>query len=127
VTLPEALARLARAEPAARALSQGDRELSYGELGALVEELAGRLAGAGVRAGDRVALLAANSLEWVLALHAGLRAGAIVVPLNTRLGRLELERQLAHCEPRVVLADEQNVGRVGPRALRLEAGRGFWD
>lgn len=125
-TLPEAVARWARETPAARALSAGDDELTWAELGALVAELAGRLAGAGVRPGDRVALLAGNRLEWVLAFLAGLRAGALVMPLNVRLGRPELERQLALAEPRVVLADGEHVDRAGPGALRVERGLGIW-
>lgn len=115
-TLPEALAHWAETSPGARALSQREEELSYAELAELVEDLAARLH---VRPGDRVALLAGNRIEWLLALYACLRAGAIAVPLNTRLGRLELERQLAVCEPRVVLADEERLGLV-PEAVPIE-------
>ncbi|HEY1368978.1 MAG TPA: class I adenylate-forming enzyme family protein [Gaiellaceae bacterium] len=115
-TLPEALAHWAETSPGARALSQREEELSYAELAELVDDLAARVH---VRPGDRVALLAGNRIEWLLALYACLRAGAIAVPLNTRLGRLELERQLAVCEPRVVLADEERLGLV-PEAVPIE-------
>lgn len=125
-TLPEAVARWARDTPSARALSAGDAELDWSDLGGLADDLAGRLAGAGVRPGDRVALLAGNRLEWVLAFLAGLRVGAIVMPLNVRLGRPELERQLALAAPRVVLADGEHEERAGPGALRVEQGLGIW-
>jgi acyl-CoA synthetase (AMP-forming)/AMP-acid ligase II len=125
-TLPEALAGWARETPDARALSHGEEELCYRDLAALVDDLASRLAGAGVQAGDRVALLAGNHADWVVAFLASLRAGAIATPLNVRLGRLELERQLALCEPRVVLADEERAAKAGARALRVERGLGVW-
>src|SRR5262249_28927470 len=102
-SLPEALRRWGRQRSTERALSQGDEELSYGDLVVLVEEAAQRLAGAGARPRDRIALLGSNTVEWVVVFLAGLRLGAIVVPLNIRLGPMELRRQLDVCEPRLLL------------------------
>jgi len=57
--------------------------LSYGELVARVESLAGALhARFGVRSGDRVAILSPNRLEIPVLVLALLRLGAVVVPLN---------------------------------------------
>jgi long-chain acyl-CoA synthetase len=57
--------------------------LSYGELGARVEALAGGLHGEfGVQPGDRVAILAPNRLEVPVLVLALMRLGAVVVPLN---------------------------------------------
>jgi len=57
--------------------------LSYGELVARVEALAGALhARFGVRSGDRVAILSPNRLEIPVLVLALLRLGAVVVPLN---------------------------------------------
>lgn len=57
--------------------------LSYGELAARVEAMAGGLHGEfGVRAGDRVAILAPNRMEVPVLALALLRLGAVVVPLN---------------------------------------------
>ena len=50
--------------------------------------------------------MAENCVEWVVAFLAGLRAGAVVVPLNTRLGSDEVRRQIDACAPRLVLATE---------------------
>ena len=104
-TVPEALGHWARARPAARALSAGTEELSYAEVADAVDALAARLAGAGVEAGDRLALLASNRVEWALGFLAGLRSGAVVVPLNTHLSPREIGRQLDACDPRLVLTD----------------------
>lgn len=104
-TLPEALGHWARLRATARALGAGAEDLSYAEVADAVDALAARIVGAGVGAGDRLALLASNRVEWVLGFLAGLRIGAVVVPLNTLLSPAEIGRQLGACEPRLALAD----------------------
>ena len=59
--------------------------MSYGELDARVTRLARALRQRGVGAGDRVAVLALNGMETWEAYLAGVRLGAIVVPVNFRL------------------------------------------
>ena len=76
---------------------------SYAELHGTAASLAGRLAHVGVRPGDRVALVSENRAEWVLAFVACLATGAIVVPMNVRLGAAELGRQLQIAAPRLAL------------------------
>ncbi len=105
-TISEAFRAVAASSPASPALSCGAEELSYGELGDLVQRVAAGLAGQSVGAGDRVAILGMNSIEWVAAFLACLDCGAVAVPLNYRLGRLELVGQLAQVEPHLVLCDE---------------------
>jgi len=115
--LPEALRHWSRSRAEERALSEGGDELGYRDLDLLVEEAAERLVGAGVRPGGRVALLGTNTVEWVVAFLAGLRLGAVVVPLNIRLGPVELRRQVAVCDPAVLVAGEALmplVSRVAP-------------
>ena len=67
------------------------RRFSYREWDLRVRALAGVLSGRfGVVPGDRVALLAANSLEYLEAVFAVAQLGAISVPLNWRLTASEL-------------------------------------
>jgi o-succinylbenzoate---CoA ligase len=66
--------------------------LSYAELLGEVDETARRLAGRGVRAGDRVAVALAPGEAFCIALHAVLRLGAVAVPVDLRLGARERER-----------------------------------
>jgi long-chain acyl-CoA synthetase len=105
-TISEAFRAVAASSPASPALSCGAEELSYGELGDLVQRVAARLAGQSVGAGDRVAILGVNSIEWVAAFLACLDCGAVAVPLNYRLGRLELAGQLSQVQPHLILCDE---------------------
>jgi acyl-CoA synthetase (AMP-forming)/AMP-acid ligase II len=53
------------------------------------------LASAGVAPGDRVAVLGANSPEWVAAVVGVIKAGAALVPLNPRLTPPELNKLIA--------------------------------
>jgi acyl-CoA synthetase (AMP-forming)/AMP-acid ligase II len=105
-TLPRALRAWARSQPGAPAVGLGDDELDYRELDRTVDAAARILRGVGVTAGDRVVIAGHNSPEWVVAFLATLRLGAVAVPLNVRLGELEVRRQLELCDPCAILASE---------------------
>ncbi|MFA3899868.1 class I adenylate-forming enzyme family protein [Rhodococcus qingshengii] len=83
VTLWET-ATLAPDSVAVRDLTAG-RELTYTALRDAAGHLAAGLVEEGLRPGDRVALLLHNSCDYVIAFMGALTAGAVVVPLNTRL------------------------------------------
>jgi acyl-CoA synthetase (AMP-forming)/AMP-acid ligase II len=68
----------------AAAVVDGDRRVPYSELDALITQAARALAASGVEPGDRVAVWAPNSLEWIVAALAITTAGAVLVPVNTR-------------------------------------------
>jgi fatty-acyl-CoA synthase len=68
------------------ALIQGDQSLTYGQLVERVETCAADLIARGIKAGDRVGLCAANSIDHVVAHLAILRIGAVWTPLNPRNG-----------------------------------------
>src|SRR5262249_2816844 len=61
-----------------------------------------------VKSGDRVALLAGNGPAFVQAVWGIGRAGAVLVPLNTRLTSGELTWQLTDCGTSLVIADGAN-------------------
>ena len=69
---------------ATEALVDGERCLTYAQLAPEVDRYARGFVAAGVAAGDRVAVWAPNCAEWMLAALGLLRAGAVLVPLNTR-------------------------------------------
>ncbi len=66
------------------------RTIGWAELGRTVDCCAGRLLAVGVKPGDRVALLFANGIPYVVAVWAAWRIGAIVVPLTARLQPREM-------------------------------------
>nr|WP_308801071.1 AMP-binding protein [Streptomyces polyasparticus] len=68
--------------PDRTALAYFDGRLSYAEVDALSDAVAGHLAERGLADGDRVALMLQNSPHFVLALLGAWKAGAVVVPVN---------------------------------------------
>ena len=67
------------------------RRVSFSELERSVRQAANGFLGLGLRKGDRVAILAKNSIEYFETYYACARAGLIAQPLNWRLGVPELD------------------------------------
>ena len=107
--LEEAVARNAEGD----SLVCGDARLRYRELLAQSSRIAAGLAAHGVGAGDRVAMLLGNRIEFVTTLFAIARLGAIVVPLSTREQTPGLAYMLAHCAA-VALMHEAELAAVLP-------------
>jgi acyl-CoA synthetase (AMP-forming)/AMP-acid ligase II len=101
------LAREAHRMPQREALIFGDRTTTYAEFDAEVDRHAAALSALGVTKSDRVALLAANSDRYLLAFFAGLRLGAIIVPINTRLAAPEVAHILEDSGARVLVFDPE--------------------
>ncbi|MFT4082537.1 MAG: class I adenylate-forming enzyme family protein [Nocardioides sp.] len=81
--------------------------------------MAGALAAAlreeyGVRPGDRVAICAANSPQWILAFWATISIGAVVVGMNSMWAPAELRHGLELTEPTALVADERRRELTGP-------------
>jgi len=89
----------------------GDRDLSYAELGALTDALAAAFEALDPPPGGRVAICAANTTEHLLAMLATYAAGKVWVPLNPRNGRTELDAMVAVTRPTLVIADAANAAR----------------
>ncbi|NDR52745.1 AMP-binding protein [Actinomyces sp. 565] len=96
--------------------------LTYRELLEASERAAGLLRRAGVRAGDRVALLMPNCPQHVVAIYGALRLGAIVAEHNPLAPAQEIRAQLAHHGARVVIAWEKGVELVLNPASRAGGG-----
>ncbi|CCG01997.1 long-chain-fatty-acid--CoA ligase [Blastococcus saxobsidens] len=95
MTMSDQLARWSRTRPDAAALRFEGTGRSYAQLDARVTRLARALRARGVGTGDRVAVLALNGMETWEAYLAGVRLGAIVVPVNFRLVADEVTYVLA--------------------------------
>lgn len=94
-TVPALLAHRRRTNADQPALVTADGRVTYAALDDASRALAARLVAAGVVKGDRVALLAANGIDWATTALAVLRVGAMLVPLSTLLRPPELRAQLA--------------------------------
>jgi fatty-acyl-CoA synthase len=100
------------------AIVDGGRRFRYGEFADRAHRLAGALAAAGVRPGDRVAALCANS-HVMLELHNGVPfAGAVLVPMNIRLSADEHAYIIKHSGSAILVATAEYTGRASELARR---------
>jgi acyl-CoA synthetase (AMP-forming)/AMP-acid ligase II len=110
--LTDLLDRHVRDRPAARALVvTGDRvPVSYGALGALVEDVAARLGSTGLRRGDAVGLVCTNTIEFVVALLGAASAGLVVAPLDPTLPESQMSARLNGLGTQAVLVGTTSEG-----------------
>src|SRR6267142_5359107 len=92
------------------ALRTAQRDLSYGELQALVNRAGNALREAGVEPEQRVAILVHDRPEFVAAFLGAMKIGAVPVPMNTAARPDELQLMIADCRARAVVADAVLVG-----------------
>jgi o-succinylbenzoate---CoA ligase len=110
----------AERHPETLALTFGSRRWTYRELDTEVGRHVAALASRGLRAGERVALLASNHPSVVHLFFALGRLGAVLAPLNARLTRAELRPLVEDVAPRLTLALDALAERL-PGAERLES------
>ena len=119
----------AAARPAALAVRDEAGDRSFAELARAVDVVTAALQVSGVAPGDRVAVLAAPSGEAIALLAGILAAGAIAVPLGTRLARPEIAAALEETRPTLIvpeptlaaLADGHGPPVVTPAELAARA------
>jgi HIP---CoA ligase len=83
-TIPEMVLSAADRFGDAEAVVDGPLRLSFTELIERIRCAAGAFADLGIEKGDRVAVWAPNSAEWIIAAFGLLTAGGVLVPVNTR-------------------------------------------
>ncbi|MFJ9678069.1 FadD3 family acyl-CoA ligase [Streptomyces sp. NPDC101194] len=98
-SIPKLIRTAARRYADREAVVEGRTRISYAELGHRVERAAAACMASGVEPGDRVAVWAPNTLDWIVSALGAVTAGAVLVPLNTRFKGTEaayiLERSRA--------------------------------
>src|SRR3954469_9861055 len=99
---PERLALVELARDGSR------REHSFGEVAGRSARLAGTLIEQGVGRGDVVMTVVGNRPEWVEAMVACFRIGAVVLPCTEQLRAKDLALRIDVARPKVILADERN-------------------
>ena len=88
------------------------REWTFAEVSDRSARLASTMAAAGVGRGDVVLTLIGNRPEWVLAMVACFRLGAVALPCNEQLRSHDLRLRLDAAQPKLILADERDLGEL---------------
>ncbi|RJF96292.1 long-chain fatty acid--CoA ligase [Noviherbaspirillum saxi] len=128
LTIPELFRQQVKLNPARTALEDGRRSLTYAELDSRINRLVNALADAGVRHGDRVAILSENRIEYIELEMAAARLGAILACQNWRQADDELEHCIRLVSPRIVFVSERHAAALDrichgvERIVVLESG-----
>ena len=92
-----------------------ERSLSYAELQRQTCRFASGLRALGLREEDRIALLMADTVDYPVAFFGAIRAGIVVIPLNTWLNAERYDYILADSRVRTVIADRALAPQLGGR------------
>jgi acyl-CoA synthetase (AMP-forming)/AMP-acid ligase II len=85
----------------------GSSRTTHAQVDARSSSLAAEMLELGIGSGDRVAIILPNRSEWIVALLACARLGAVVVPVNPRLNYHELKYHLRHAAVSAAFTVEQ--------------------
>ena len=125
--LPGHIRRCAALAPARLALVSEHQSVTYHQLDALTDRVAAALQRDGLSQGDRIAICAANSIDYVAIYLGALRVGVVVAPLPTSLAADGLRRMLDDCGARLVFLDADTelllnwaTGEAHARVIALE-------
>jgi acyl-CoA synthetase (AMP-forming)/AMP-acid ligase II len=138
-SLPAMLSEACAAAPDGEAVVCGAVRLTWREVEEKTARIAAGFEARGVRAGDRIALLLGNRVEFVLAFFAAFRIGAVTVPLSTRYQTPEIAYALTDCDAAMLIFEAELAGRlpqkgamppltliaIGGEAAGMEAG--LWE
>ena len=98
--------------PGRTAYVYSGQSLTYAELDERLDAIAGNLAAIGIAKGDRVGVLADNSIDFMTAVFAIVRRGAIAVPLGIRQQAPEFEYIFNDCGLRALVFDAGLADRL---------------
>ncbi|MFF7182857.1 FadD3 family acyl-CoA ligase [Streptomyces sp. NPDC008121] len=117
-TIPRLVRSAAERYGPAEAVVEGRTRVSYAELGDRVERAAAACMASGVAPGDRVAVWAPNTLDWIVSALGAVTAGAVLVPLNTRFKGTEAASVLARSRARLLFVTGTFLGTSYVASLR---------
>jgi long-chain acyl-CoA synthetase len=107
ITLGDTLHRSARKFGERTALIEGAQRMTYAQLDAATNQFAHHLLDSGLEAGDKVAMICNNSIQFLIAAYGILKAGLVWVPVNTMLAPGDMRFILEHAEAALVVIDDQ--------------------
>lgn len=105
------------------AVKDASGDYTYEELNHLAGQAGAGLQALGVQPGEKVALCAPNSAQWLAFYFGALKAGAVAVTLSHLLSSRELDMLLGHSKPKVLftVAERLDDLRDGQKEYHLDA------
>ena len=90
----------------------GDASLTYEQLFQQVKKFGAALKTLGVKPGDRVAIVAADCTEFIVAFLGTVAVGSVAVPVSTLMSPHELGYVLGHCGARAVVVTHDQLDKL---------------
>jgi crotonobetaine/carnitine-CoA ligase len=118
-TVPRMLLRQAARHGQRRLVSIGGMTLTYAEASEAAAGYAAALTAAGIKPGDRVAIMCGNRAELLLIILGCGWLGAIAVPINVASRGAQLEHILSNCGAQLMVIERE----LAPVVSRLDRGR----
>jgi acyl-CoA synthetase (AMP-forming)/AMP-acid ligase II len=122
-TLSDLIRGHAGRQPDRPALMQEERVLTYGELDALMDRVAGALQRDGIEARESIAICAGTSIDYAAVYLGALRAGVVVAPLAPSCTAEELAGMAADAGARLFFLDATVAKTLEPAAAKIAARR----
>jgi len=119
--LYDLLRRGAAISPDMTAITHGKRSITYHDLLTAADKLGRSLQSDDLPPDSRVAVLCENSVEYVIFFFAALRAGFVVVPLDTSLKPDKLQYILDDCQAKILLI-QAKYARFLPEMISADSG-----
>ena len=104
------------ASKVAFSMFEGD-DVTYAEVGRRIEKVQEILTGAGLRAGDKVALLSSNMPYWGVCYFAVTSAGMVAVPILPDFSGEELDMIIAHSEAKALLVSDRLFTKLSKQTI----------
>ncbi|WP_406735106.1 FadD3 family acyl-CoA ligase [Streptomyces sp. NBC_01108] len=117
-SIPELVRAAARRYGNREAVVEGRTRISYAELGDRVDRAAAACIASGVEPGDRVAVWAPNTLDWIVSALGAVTAGAVLIPLNTRFKGAEAAYILQRSRAKLLFVTGTFLGTSYVASLR---------
>ena len=102
-------------------------DVTGSELLERVQRVRAFLRNSGVQPGERCALLASNSIRWIVFDLALMAEGVVVVPLYSRQAAGELVAMMKDCQPRLLFVDDAELGEAVAQSWREAPPRVLFD
>ena len=104
------------ASKVAFSMFEGD-DVTYAEVGRRIEKVQEILTGAGLRAGDKVALLSSTMPNWGVCYFAVTSAGMVAVPILPDFSGEELDMIIAHSEAKALLVSDRLFTKLSKQTI----------
>ena len=125
-TLPEILKRQGARYQDKLLIASPSRPITYVQAPDIAARCAGRLAAAGVKAGDRIVAFMSNSVDFIELWFGAAWLGAVLAPVNTAFRGAQLRHVLSLVDPVLIVTEQDLLAHLSDTEIRPTLGIQLW-